>query len=446
MIASIPSAASGTRADETYFDGEVETMPRDQIERLQEARILQLLPYAYSRSPLVREVWAEAGITPDDIRSLADFREKVPFIDKDRIRRFRDEHGDPAGGLLCAEAPHLRGIGFTSGTTGDPTPLPRAEDSISLAALKREMWHMGMRPGDYFSHLLFTFREGLNGDRWLDSGFRPIAIQHMPSAMPALVEISRTMRPKAMFMLSTPLIITLDKYQKETGEDLKAAFSSYRGAVFGGEPLSPSLRALVEGWGLEIFELSSLGDIATTMHCKAHDGMHTWEDLALVEHLDPTGNAAAVDGERGELVVTSLTDNVAPLIRYRTDDLIRFTRAPCACGRTHGRLYPVGRKGDEMLVQGRSVLPIDVFPLLQHFPETASGLFQLIRRQREADVLELRVGCDAVALEAGEAELRGRVAEAIGGALDIPVQVRLISNEALLKSGPPNKIPRVSKN
>lgn len=431
--------------DDRFFDADVETMPRDQIEALQEARVLQLVPYVYERSALVRQVWTEAGVRPQDIRSLADYKAKVPFIDKDRIRRFRDENGDPFGGLVCVGPPHLRGVGFTSGTTGDPTPLPRSEDHIALVGLKRELWHMGVRPGDYFTYMLFTFREGLNADKLLDSGMRPVSIQHLPSEVPHLVAMSRELRPKALFMLSTPLIITLDQYQKKTGDDLKEAFSSYRGVVFGGEPMSPSLRAIVEAWGLEIFELSSLGDIATTMECRAHDGMHTWEDLALVEHLDPSGDQPAPDGARGELVVTALADDVAPLIRYRTDDLVRFTRQPCSCGRTHGRLTPVGRKGDEMVIRGRSVLPIDIFPLMQQFPETGSGLFQLVRKQREAEALRLRVGYDPAHLSTSEAELSGRIGEAVGASLGIPVQVELVTNENLLKNGPPNKIPRVTK-
>lgn len=429
--------------DDRYFDADVETMSREQIEKLQEARILQLVPYVYQRSPLIRAVWEEAGVTPNDIRSLADFKAKVPFIDKDTIRQYRDRHGDPFGGLACATAPHLRGVGFTSGTTGDPTPLPRADEHITLTALKRELWHIGVRSGDYFTYALFTFREGVNADKWLDSGFRPALIQHLPSEVPHLIEISRRLRPKALFMISTPLIMAIDQYQKNTGTDLREAFSSYKGVVFGGEPMSPSLRTLVESWGLEIFELSSLGDISTTMECHAHDGMHAWEDLALVEHLDPDGDQEVGDGARGELVVTALADDVAPLIRFRTDDLVSLTRAPCTCGRTHCRMKLLGRKSDEMIVQGRSVMPLDLFPLMQQFPETQAGLFQIVKAQREAEQLRLRVGYDASLLKGSENELSEHIARSLGTSLEIPVKVELLRSEELLKSG--HKIPRVIK-
>jgi phenylacetate-CoA ligase len=428
-----------------FFEPDIETMSRDQIDLLQEARILQLVPYVYERSPLIREVWGEAGVKPSDIRSLADFKAKVPFIDKDRIRRFRDERNDPYGGLRCADPPHLRGVGFTTGTTGDPTPLPRAEHHVTIAGLTRELWQIGMRPGDYFGYMLFTFREGLNMDRWQQSGMRAIPIEHLPTEIPTLVELSRKFRPKALFMLSTPMIMGLQQYEQRTGEDLREAFSSYKGVVFGGERLSQGLHAVAEGWGLEVFQLTSLGDVSTAMECRAHDGMHTWEDLAMVEHLDPEGNEPVADGARGELVVTALADDVGPLIRFRTDDLIEFTRRPCSCGRTHGRLKPLGRKGDEMLIQGRSILPIDVFPLMENFPATRTGLFQFIRPRREADVLNLRVGYEPEALTGSISSLEGEMTEFIQAALSVPVKIDLKPNTELLNNAPISKIPRVTK-
>jgi phenylacetate-CoA ligase len=429
--------------DDRFFDPAIETMPREQLEQLQEHRILRLVPYAYQRSALIREVWDEAGVHPGQIRSLADFKARVPFIDKDRIRRFRDEHDDPYGGLVCVGPPHLRGVGFTSGTTGDPTPVPRADFHISLAGMKRELWEMGMRAGDYMGYCLFTFREGLMADRMLDADFRPVMVQHLPSEVSHLVKISRQFRPVVLFMLSTPLIIALDQYQRETGDDLAEAFSSYKGVVFGGEPLSPFLRRMVESWGLEIFELTSLGDISTATDCRAHAGMHTWEDLALVEHLDPQGSAEVADGERGELVVTALLDDVAPLIRYRTDDLIEFTRKPCICGRTHGRFRPLGRKGDEMVIAGRSVLPLDLYGFLEPFEATRKGLFQLVRPQREMSELTVRVGYEESAVQGSLVSLEARIAAAMSDALGVVVNIELRPEPELLRNGPPNKIPRV---
>ena len=427
-----------------FLDPYIETLPRDELEQLQESRLLQLLPYAYQHSPLIKELWQKAGITPDDIQSMGDFKAKVPFMDKDTIRQYRDKHNDPFGGLECAGPPRLLGVGFTSGTTGDPTPVPHSERYISTESLQRELWHMGARPGDTITDMLFTYRDGISMDKLTEAGLITAPIQHLPSEIPTLIDISRQLRPKLLYLLSTPIIMALERYQQETGDNLKEAFSSYQGVVFGGEPLNPHFRQLVESWGLEIFILSSLGDIATAMECKAHNGLHTWEDLALVEHLDPITSQPVADGERGELIVTALADNIAPLIRYRTDDLVTFTRQPCSCGRTHGRLTPLGRIGDEMIIQGQSILPMDIFPFIGLFKETHSGLFQLIRPQREAEQLRLRVGYDENVLTDSLTALQQRLTECLSHELNIPVSIELIKDVELLKNGPPNKIPRVT--
>jgi phenylacetate-CoA ligase len=436
-----------TAATHPRFADPTETMPRADLERMQEALVLQLIPYAYGRSALVREVWGEAGITPADIGSLADFREKVPFIDKDRIRRFRNEHNDPFGGLRCADPPHMRGVGFTSGTTGDATPCPYSDQTGPSVDLKRCLWHIGVRPGDYFTYMMFTFRGGHMADQWADVGFRPLLFQHHPGELPRVLQASRSeLQPKAFFMLSTPMVLALEDLARKQSLNLREIFSCYRGAVFGGEPLGGRIREVIRSWNLEVFEYTSLGDICGAMECRAHQGLHTWEDLALVEHLNPDHDSTeqAPDGGRGELVVTSLMDDVAPLIRFRTDDLITFTRGTCPCGRTHGRMTVIGRKGDEILVQGRSVLPRDLMPVLEKVPETTAALFQIIRTSREVDKLRLRIGFDPETLQATEAELAGRLTEIIVAHFEVEVSVELIPNAELLKLGPPQKIPRVA--
>jgi phenylacetate-CoA ligase len=427
-----------------YYDEFVETLPRPDLERLQEGLIAQLVPYVYARSALIRKVWDRAGVGPRDIRSLQDFRDKAPFIDKDAIRRFRDESGNPFGGLKCAEAPHLRAVGFTSGTTGDPTPLPFAQ-SPTASQSKRDLWHIGMRPGDYCAITLFTFREGHGADRYTDCGFRPITFQHSPSELPRLFEASLSLQPKVLYPVSTPLLMAIADYAAKRELDPRNVFSSYRGFIFGGEPPSPRIRELVESWGVEMFEITSLGDVTGAINCRAHTGFHAWEDLALVECLDPNGNEPVPDGARGELVVTSLQDDVAPLVRYRTEDLVTFSREPCSCGRTHGRLQVLGRKGDELLVSGRSVLPRDLTPIVEEIPEMQAALYQIIRFERQMDVLKLRMGYDPKSLKKGESELAGRVHEILTSRLAIAVEIELVCDAELLKLGPPHKIPRVAK-
>src|SRR5260370_8293384 len=123
----------------------------------------------------------------------------------------------------------------------------------------------------------------------------------------------------------------------ELGEDLEETFRSYSGVVFAGEPIGPRARARVESWGLELFLQTSLGDVGAATECRQHDGCHFWEDTAFIEHLEPDGVTAAGDGQRGELVSTTLIDKVAPLVPYPSDDIVRLTTEPSASAPTPAR-------------------------------------------------------------------------------------------------------------
>ena len=328
-------------------------MPRPQIDRHAEEVLLgDIVPWAYERSPLIRETWAKAGVTAADIQSMDDFREKVPFIDKDAIRSFRDRHDDPYGGLLCLDFndPKMRkvfsAIFSTSGTTGDPTPAPYTGRGPSF--LVREFWELGCRPGDHFMHCLFTFRGPGIHDTIRGIGATPVFVDHQPADVPQLFRFSRELRPTGWYTLSGPMVLMIEHTAAELGVDLAEAFSSYRGVIFAGEPIGPRARAKVEGWGLELFIQTSLGDVGAATECREHDGAHFWEDTAFVESLEPDGTEAVGDGERGELVSTTLLDKIAPLVRYRSDDLVRVDARTLRV-RSHPRpglaARPQGRRG-----------------------------------------------------------------------------------------------------
>ena len=150
------------------------------------------------------------------------------------------------------------------------------------------------------------------------------------------------------------------------------------------------------------------------------------------------------DGEVGELVSTSIDNPASPLIRYRTDDLVRMSRETCGCGRTHARIWVLGRKGDETIVRGRAILPGEIWAAVETLPETETGLFQIIRPQRELDDLRLRIGYDASRTrfvgDPGD-RLRAVVMDAVG----IEPVIDLEPEEAMLARGSAAKIPRIAK-
>lgn len=426
-----------------FFDERVETMPRPQLRALQEVRLLRMIAYACERAPLIRETWAAAGLRPADIRSIQDFTALAPFIGKDEVRSYRDRHGDPCGGLKSVGDEELRGVTFTSGTTGDPTPVPRALRPKHELGIMRDMWMIGARPGEYTVLMRPTFRVGHIGPRYQDVGFKPILFSHSPDELPRLIEASLRFRPTTLFFLSSPLLIALEELFEQTGQDPREVFRSYRGALFGGEPLSPRLRALIQSWGLEIFEMGGLGESISMVSCTAHDGMHAWEDQVLVECLSVEDDRPVSDGEIGELVVTVLDDPYLPMIRYRTDDLVTVDRSPCRCGRTHARLKIMGRKSDRILVGDVAILPRQVHAAIEREHPSRAGLFQIIRPAIESRRLRVRVGYNPGLLDEPLESYRRRIMQGLGSALAVECEIEMVEESVLLKLGPPHKIPRV---
>lgn len=426
-------------AADRYWEPEVELAPRATIEGEQEAMLLDLVRYAWDRAPLYRKVWGEAGVRPEEIRSLDDYRERIPFISKDTIRRFRDTTGDPYGGLLCVDPAELTGVSSTSGTTGDPTLIPERWEAGGGPGLSRDLWEMGVRPGDHVVIPMFTFR-GPTYNLPHALGAVPVIFDHDPAVLGDLYELCRELRPTAWYSLSGPLVLGLRRLEQE-GADLRDMFSSFEGVVFSGEPLGRRAAADLERWGVPLFHHSAAGDVGAAFECREHDGLHVWEDVGLYECLDPDGDQPVPDGEVGELVASSLRNRVMPLLRFRSDDLDRLTRRPCGCGRTHARLWTLGRKGDEVVVAGRSVLPLDVWAAVEALDECEAGLFQIVRPAREVDVLRLRVGHEGPPTEA----LHTKVIDSVTEALGVPTEVELVPNAQLLALGPPHKIPRVTR-
>ena len=438
--------------DSPYWDGEYETMPRDELRALQFELLTETIAFAYEHSALTREAWDGARVRPTDIRTWEDFTEKVPFLDKDAQRRFRDERNDPYGGVLCRDPAELTAINSTSGTTGDPTLVPELWGGGFVgrpAIMYRDFWGMGVRPGDHFALFLFTFRGPTYGFVQ-QLGAVPMLFDYDIDEIERLLRLSIEYRPTALYNFGGTLINATEEIAARAGVDPRDAFSSYRAIVFAGEPLGVRARALADEWGMRLFEHSNVGDVTACFECTAHDGMHFWEDMAYVEGIDPLAldhhDAQPIDEDRVrcELVATALSNRLAPLVRFRSDDLVEIDRSPCACGRTHARIWTIGRKGDEVVVDGVSVLPVDVWGAVESIAACRLGLFQIVRPQREIDILQVRVGYqDTPASRL--ASLRDEVVGAITAATGVQPEVELVPNEALLRLGPPHKIPRVAK-
>lgn len=430
-----------------YFEPQVETMPREQLRARQEERVLELVEYAYANSVLYRELWDGHGVHPRDIRSLEDFRERVPFITKDMVRAHRARTGDPFGGLLCVPIEELTSVSSSSGTTGDPEFFAEIwQDAPPLVTAQvRDLWELGLRPGDQVLSAAGNFRN------LMDPGYQAlgavvIEVDIWLGRMHEIVEAIRAYRPVYLQMMY-PHMVELEHLADKV--DLKEAFSSLKGASCAGQPLSRKMRDRIrDDWGIDVYEYTSAADTGTAWECREHDGFHLWEDTVFAEcvEADEQGGWRDVpDGDLGELVATDLDNRAAPLIRYRSEDLVRMSRDRCGCGRTHARMWVGGRRGDETLVQGRSVVLADIWQAVEDQPETVAGVFQIVRERREVDALRLRVGYDPDITGDVDA-LAGRLGKAVHERTGVEPVLDLRTEEELLQTMTSvAKFPRVVK-
>ena len=200
-----------------------------------------------------------------------------------------------------------------------------------------------------------------------------------------------------------------------------------------------------EEWGLEIFKYTSAGDTGASWEHQEHDGYTLWEDTVFAEVLEPASNSPVPEGEVGELVATDIDNQAAPLIRFRSGDLVRLTTEPAASGRTHARQWIVGRKGDETVVAGRAIVLMEVWAAVEELPELSDGLFQIIRHSPEMDSLRLRVGY-APDRTSDLPELELRLEKHLFDRLGVPCDLEMVPvDELLSRTSSVAKFPRVVK-
>lgn len=426
------SVETAARADydRRFLEPEIETASREAITEIQQKRILELVPYAWERSAFYRELWSGAGVTHEDIRTIEDFKAKVPTFCKDDVKAYRQRTGDPFGGLLCVERSELTSITSTSGTTGMPELIPEIWTvSPPLPTVyARDLWEIGLRPGDkvlmppgsfrnYFEYVLHLL--GLVPvfvDSWIGRGEN------------VLGTIER--HQVAFVQLFLPTVLEFEKLEGQY--DMRSMLSSLKGAAFAGMPLGKVLTQKVrDEWGVNLYTYTSAGDTGTAWEGREHDGYFLWEDTVLAETLDPVSGAPVGDGNVGELVATDLDNWAAPYIRFQSGDMVRITRDPAPSGRTHARMWVLGRRGDEVMVAGKAVMVNEVWQLVESVPEFGDGIFQIVRRGDAMERLEVRAGYPPE--RTGDFnELRRRATSVLQDGLGVDIDLDLWPIEDLL--------------
>lgn len=404
-----------------FLEPDIETASRAEITALQEKRILELVPYVWERSRFYRELWSAAGVRPEDIRSLDDFTRKLPTFCKDDIKEFRARTGDPFGGLLCVDISELTSITSTSGTTGMPELIPEIWTVAPPLPTHyaRNFWEIGLRPGDKVLMPSGSFRNYFDDFLHL-MGLIPVYIDGWIGQGEQVLRAIQRYRVDFV-QLFLPTVLEFEKL--EDRYDIAAMLSSLKGAAFAGMPLGKMLTEKVrDQWGVNLYTYTSAGDTGTAWEGREHDGYHLWEDTVLAETLDTITGAPVGDREIGELVATDLDNRAAPYVRFRSGDIVRITREPAPSGRTHARMWVLGRSGEEMLVAGKPVMLSEVWQLVESIPELGDGIFQVVRYAEAMDRLQVRAGYPPDRTGDLE-ELQRRATAVLEAGLGVPVDV-----------------------
>jgi phenylacetate-CoA ligase len=382
-----PAVASETPA--FMFARDVETMPRADLAALQLQRLKKSLARAYG-VPHVRHKFEAAGVTPDALTSLADLA-CFPFTQKSDLR---DTY---PFGLFAVPREEVLRVHASSGTTGKPTVVGYTRADLDLWAdlMARTLASAGARPGDIvhnaYGYGLFT------GGLGAHDGAERLGCTVVPMSGGATERQVMLMRDFGAHVLCCTPSYALNIAEVAAGMGIDIAGLPLRYGAFGAEPWSePTRRDLEARLGIKAVDIYGLSEIlgpgvAAECHV-AQNGLHGWEDHFLFEIVDPHTLQPLPMGEAGELVITTLTKEALPMVRYRTRDITRLTDAPCACGRTHVRIMRVtGRNDDMMIIRGVNVYPSQVEAVLVGRPGLAPYYQIVLTRDGALDAMTVEV-------------------------------------------------------
>jgi phenylacetate-CoA ligase len=372
------------------FDRGVETLPREALRALQLKRLRHVLGYAYANVPHYRRAFDAADVGPDDCQTLSDLA-RFPFTQKTDLR---DHY---PFGLFAVPHTKLARLHASSGTTGKPTVVGYTQGDLNNWSdlMARSLACAGAVPGDIvhnaYGYGLFTGGLGAHyGAERLGCTVVPMSGGGTERQVALLQDFG------AHVLCATPsYALNIAEVAEGMGHDLRQ--SSLRLGLFGAEPWSGAMREdLQRRLGIQAIDIYGLSEImGPGVACECHvarDGLHGWEDHFLFEIVDPRTLRPLAVGETGELVITTLTKEALPMIRYRTRDITYLSDAPCRCGRTHVRIMRVtGRDDDMLIIRGVNVYPSQVESVLVGFSGLSPHYQIVLTREGALDAMTVEV-------------------------------------------------------
>lgn len=372
------------------YDVKHETMSREELEVLQLERLKKIVHYVYEKVPFYKRKYDLAGFHPDMIKTLKDIQ-KIPFTEKSDLR---DNY---PYGLLAVPISKLKRIHASSGTSGKPTVVCYTEHDMEVwkDCCARVCGQAGLEPDDIvqvcFGYGLFTGALGMHqGAERIGAAVIPASAGNTERQVMLLKDL------KATALVSTPsYALRIAEIARKLGYDIKKDFSLRLG-LFGSESSSEEMHAEIAKQ-LNIFTTDNYGlseviGPGVSGECYKKNGMHINEDHFYPELINSDTLEPVKPGEIGELVLTTLTKDGMPVIRYRTKDICTLDYSPCECGRTTVRMSKIlGRSDDMLIIRGVNVFPSQIESVLMEIPEIGSQYEIIVTREGNMDKLEVRV-------------------------------------------------------
>lgn len=372
-----------------FFQKELETMSRKQIEEIQLERLKYTVNYCYTNVPFYKKKLDDAGVTPDQIKTLDDIRRIPPTTKAD----LRDNY---PFGLFAVPMKDIVRIHASSGTTGKPTVVGYTKHDLDMWSdcMARLCAAAGATSDDIvqisFGYGMFTGALGLH------YGLEKLGCAVVPNSSGNTEKALMYMRDfKTTALVATP---SYALYMAEMAKSLEYPMSDYhlRLGLFGSEGCTPEMRTQIEnGWGLfatDNYGMSELMGPGVSGECTERCGLHINEDYFLAEIVDPNTLEVLGEGETGEVLITTLTKEGIPLLRYRTRDISRIIYEPCKCGRTFARMDKIKGRSDDMLkIRGVNVFPSQIESVLVGMDKVSPHYQLIVRREGFADTLEIQV-------------------------------------------------------
>jgi len=406
------------------------------LRELQSGYLKKLIPYIYQNCAVYRQKLDAAGVKPDSVKSIDDIK-RLPITTKEDMR---DNY---PYGLFSTPQDRITEIHVSSGTTGNPTLVGYTKDDVKLwgDVMARAFCCAGAEPGDTiqiaYGYGLFTGGLGAHYGA-LEMGLRILPTSSGQTARQ--LKLMQDFKPR--IIACTPsYVLYMAEQAKEMGID--PTKGNWKIGVFGAEPWSESMRREIEAaWNMlatDIYGLSEIIGPGVAQECHHKDGLHVFSDVFYPEIVDPKTGREVREGEDGELVITTLTKQGIPLIRYGTRDIVSMTHEKCRCGRTSPRISKIkGRTDDMIVVRGINVFPSQIEHVLVGIEGTQPHYQIIVDRQAhhldEVEVLvevEQRFFSDEIKRLN---ELGKKIKKEIENVLSIGVKVTLVEPKTIARS------------